>query len=144
MLSRRTLAGLSAPLLTLAMLVGFPGTANASAAASPNVAYNGKCGSGYNVVNWKDTQFGRGTVYVTWSPAAQKNCVVAIRATQDGSIYELGAWVGYSGQAWYDHDFGMYQYYAGPVYLPGASGRCIDWRGEIGATYASGEGTNCG
>ena len=120
-------------------VVAFAGTASATGA---NVAYNGACGSGYSVVNWQNMQYGLGTVYLTYSSATGKNCVVTIQ-TEQKYANEMVAKIRRTGSSTWVVDKGDYRYYAGPVYVS-AAGSCVDWYGSYLGGYAGGDATNCG
>ncbi|MBT2901685.1 MULTISPECIES: spore-associated protein A [unclassified Streptomyces] len=115
------------------------------AAAAPKAAaaakYNGACGGGYSVVN--SAQIGtKGTVFLTYSSATGKNCVVTVRTTP-GKAVHMTASLGFASPTTTVSDTGYYTTYAGPVYLD-ARGLCVTWRGEISGEVAGKNGTNCG
>ncbi|MGW7092617.1 spore-associated protein A [Streptomyces sp. NPDC054874] len=114
------------------------------AAAAPKAAaakYNGACGGGYSVVN--SAQIGtKGTVFLTYSSATGKNCVVTVRSTP-GKAVHMTASLGFASPTTTVSDTGYYTTYAGPVYLD-ARGLCVTWRGEISGEVAGKNGTNCG
>ncbi|MEU6954788.1 spore-associated protein A [Streptomyces sp. NPDC045714] len=115
------------------------------AAAAPKAAaaakYNGACGGGYSVVN--SAQIGtKGTVFLTYSSATGKNCVVTVR-TAPGKAVHMTASLGFASPTTTVSDTGYYTTYAGPVYLD-ARGLCVTWRGEISGEVAGKNGTNCG
>ncbi|MFF8555257.1 spore-associated protein A [Streptomyces sp. NPDC015501] len=113
------------------------GTASRAAAAQ----YNGACGSGYSVVN--SAQIGtKGTVFLTYSSATGKNCVVTVR-NAPGKAVHMTASLGFASPTTTVTDAGYYTTYAGPVYLD-ARGLCVTWRGEISGEVAGKNGTNCG
>ncbi|MEV1048327.1 spore-associated protein A [Streptomyces sp. NPDC049916] len=103
--------------------------------------YNGACGSGYAVVN--SAQIGtQGTVFLTYSSATGKNCVVTVR-TKPGKAVHMTASLGFASPTTTVTDTGYFTTYAGPVYLD-ARGLCVTWRGEISGEVAGKNGTNCG
>ncbi|MFJ9624921.1 spore-associated protein A [Streptomyces sp. NPDC101181] len=113
------------------------GSAKKAAAAQ----YNGACGSGYAVVN--SAQIGtQGTVFLTYSSATGKNCVVTVR-TKPGKAVHMTASLGFASPTTTVTDTGYFTTYAGPVYLD-ARGLCVTWRGEISGEVAGKNGTNCG
>ncbi|MEV0850280.1 spore-associated protein A [Streptomyces sp. NPDC049954] len=114
------------------------GTTTKAAAAAK---YNGACGTGYSVVN--SAQIGtKGTVFLTYSSATGKNCVVTVR-TAPGAAVHMTASLGFASPTTTVTDTGYYTTYAGPVYLD-ARGLCVTWRGEIAGEVAGKDGTNCG
>ncbi|WP_158679368.1 spore-associated protein A [Streptomyces sp. Tu 6176] len=124
----------------LTSLVVFSGTA--SATGSANVAYNGACGSGYKVVNWKDLQYRLGTVYLTYNGSTGYNCAVTIQ-TEQKYAGPMMVEIRRTGSSSWVRDSGDYRVYAGPVYTS-ATGSCVDWYGTYAGGYAGGDGTNCG
>ncbi|MFS4106532.1 spore-associated protein A [Streptomyces sp. PD-S100-1] len=132
-----TFAGASVAALT--SLVAFSGTA--SATGSANIAYNGACGSGYSVVNWKNMQYGLGTVYLTYSKSSGYNCAVTIQ-TEQKYAGQMMVEIRRTGSSSWIRDSGSYRVYAGPVYVS-AAGSCVDWYGTYLGGYAGGDGTNC-
>ncbi|MFF2546103.1 spore-associated protein A [Kitasatospora sp. NPDC058063] len=133
-----TAAGLLA--ISAATVVAVPGTASAA-----TVAYNGACGSGYNVKSWFGIQSPTEevTVYLTYSAATGKNCVVGIKdnqtTTRSITVYierddTPGSRV---------TDSGNYTKYAGPVYIY-AKGACVTWGGVFNDLEVLRRHTNCG
>ncbi|MFI2317965.1 spore-associated protein A [Streptomyces sp. CB00072] len=115
--------------------------ATAAPKAAAAAKYNGACGSGYSVVN--SAQIGtKGTVFLTYSSATGKNCVVTVRTTP-GKAVHMTASLGFASPTTTVTDTGYYTTYAGPVYLD-ARGLCVTWRGEISGEVAGKNGTNCG
>ncbi|MFJ1800021.1 spore-associated protein A [Streptomyces sp. NPDC088180] len=113
----------------------------ATAAKATAAKYNGACGGGYSVVN--SAQIGtKGTVFLTYSSATGKNCVVTVRTTP-GKAVHMTASLGFASPTTTVSDTGYYTTYAGPVYLD-ARGLCVTWRGEISGEVAGKNGTNCG
>ncbi|WP_243869379.1 spore-associated protein A [Streptomyces liangshanensis] len=117
-----------------------PATA-APAAAAAQAAYNGVCGSGYNVVNSADIGK-QGTVYLTYNAKTGKNCAVTIRKTS-GAPVSVFTYLGVSETGASDFDSGNYTSYAGPVYVYG-KGYCVDWAGGITNQEVWTYGSNCG
>ncbi|WP_406139608.1 spore-associated protein A [Streptomyces anulatus] len=120
-----------------------PGAQRTTAApkAAAAAKYNGACGGGYSVVN--SAQIGtKGTVFLTYSSATGKNCVVTVRTTP-GTAVHMTASLGFASPTTTVSDTGYYTTYAGPVYLD-ARGLCVTWRGEISGEVAGKNGTNCG
>ncbi|BCL12681.1 spore-associated protein A [Micromonospora sagamiensis] len=119
--------------------------AGALTVATPAYAatYGGECGSGYGVVN--SAAIGtKGTVFLTYSSATGRNCVVAKRNTTGSAVLvEAGLAIHPVGSHWTAYDGGYYTSYAGPIYLS-AAGRCVDWMGRISGTEGGKRGTNCG
>ncbi|CAM5346136.1 hypothetical protein SCALM49S_01532 [Streptomyces californicus] len=65
-----------------------------SAKKAAAAQYNGACGSGYSVVN--SAQIGtKGTVFLTYSSATGKNCVVTVR-TKPGKAVHMTASLGFA------------------------------------------------
>lgn len=115
--------------------------ATAAPKAAAAATYNGACGGGYSVVN--SAQIGtKGTVFLTYSSATGKNCVVTVRTTP-GKAVHMTASLGFASPTTTVSDTGYYTTYAGPVYLD-ARGLCVTWRGEISGEVAGKNGTNCG
>jgi hypothetical protein len=112
------------------------GTAAIVAAALPVVgassaqaaSYNGACGSSYGVIDAASLP-GYGTVYLTSSSAAGKNCVVTIR-DNPGTRLPMNAYIRLSGTSTWHQNPGNFTTYAGPVYVSAAH-QCIDWGGSI-------------
>jgi hypothetical protein len=119
-------------------------TAGAMVNAAPAYAalYGGQCGSGYGVVNLIDLPNNRGTVYLTYSSAAGKNCVVTVRENP-GTATLMEAYLRRSGTTTWVKDSGNFTTYAGPVYVS-AAGSCVDWGGTIGTASLTRTRTNCG
>ncbi|MEV0279002.1 spore-associated protein A [Streptomyces sp. NPDC050610] len=118
------------------------GVASAASGVA-EAAYNGVCGQGYAVVN--SAPIGdKGKVYLTYSSATGKNCVVTVRAAV-GAPVRMVAW----GQAAEEHestpvvDSGNYGTYAGPVYVA-AKGKCVNWGGAIQNQDVEVNRSNCG
>nr|WP_313069179.1 spore-associated protein A [Kitasatospora gansuensis] len=110
--------------------------------AAHAASYNGKCGAGYNVIDSMSITT-LGTVYLTYNSATTQNCVVTIR-NNPGTYMYMNAAVQLTGLDWTrQYDPGQYSTFAGPVYLY-ASGKCIDWGGEIGSVYAQQINVHCG
>ncbi|MFG2076392.1 spore-associated protein A [Nonomuraea maritima] len=119
--------------------------AGALVTASPASAatYGNECGSGYAVVN--SAPIGStGTVYLTYSSATGRNCVVAKRNSAGSAVLvEAGLSIYPAGTHWAAYDGGYYTSYAGPIYLS-AAGKCVDWMGRISGTEGGKRKTNCG
>lgn len=115
------------------------------AAATPAYAasYGGECGSGYGVVN--SAPIGsKGTVFLTYSSATGKNCVVAKRNSVGSAVLiEAGLGINPVGSHWPAYQGDYFTSYAGPIYLSAAD-RCVDWMGRISGTEGGKRGTNCG
>ncbi|ROO90399.1 hypothetical protein EDD29_8124 [Actinocorallia herbida] len=129
-----TTAALSVTALAVTFAVAGPAAA---------ATYGGECGSGYSVVN--SAAIGsKGTVFLTYSFATGKNCVVAKRNSAGSAVLlEAGLSVSPVGTHWPAYDGGYYTSYAGPIYVS-AAGKCVDWMGRITGTEAGKRGTNCG
>ncbi|MFJ5026159.1 spore-associated protein A [Streptomyces goshikiensis] len=127
--------------ISAAFVVAVPGTASAREAA-----YNGACGSGYNVKDWEDVYSRNGslsaTIYLTYSSATGKNCVVTIK--NGATTYSVGAFIERDGapDSWVS-DYGNYMKYAGPVYVY-ARGSCVSWGGAYEQSEVHRWHTNCG
>ncbi|WP_433424256.1 spore-associated protein A [Microtetraspora malaysiensis] len=129
----------AAAAVAVTALVGAMATASPASAAT----YGNECGSGYAVVN--SAAIGtKGTVFLTYSSATGKNCVVAKRNSAGSAVLvEAGLSVNPAGNHWDVYDGGYYTSYAGPIYLS-ASGKCVDWMGRISGTEGGKRKTNCG
>ena len=116
------------------------------AAGTPAYAaatYAGECGSGYSVVN-SDAIGTKGTVFLTYSSATGKNCVVAKRnAVGSAVLIEAGLAIYPVGSHWTQYEGDYFTSYAGPIYLSAAD-QCVDWMGRITGTEGGKRGTNCG
>jgi hypothetical protein len=112
------------------------------AAPASAASYGGQCGSGYGVVNSFSLPDSRGTVFLTYSSATGKNCVVTVRTTP-GTATLMEAYLKRSSSSTWVKDSGNYTTYAGPVYVS-AAGQCVDWGGTIGTATLFRYGTNCG
>ncbi|PRY23424.1 spore-associated protein A [Pseudosporangium ferrugineum] len=132
---------------TAAATAAVAATVVAGALAGPSPAfaasYGGECGSGYGVVN--SASIGsKGTVFLTYSAATGKNCVVAKRNSAGSAVLvEAGLGLNPVGSHWPAYDGGYFTSYAGPIYL-NAADRCVDWMGRISGTEGGKRGTNCG
>ncbi|MFJ2029401.1 spore-associated protein A [Streptosporangium sp. NPDC087985] len=127
-------------LTAVAMAAGTLATATPASAA----IYGAQCGSGYSVVNQLHLPDSRGTVFLTYSSATGKNCVVAKRNTSGSAVLiEAGLSVSPAGNHWDVYQGDYYTSYAGPIYLS-AAGKCVDWMGRISGTEGGKRGTNCG
>ncbi|MDQ1646324.1 MAG: hypothetical protein QOJ50_2508 [Cryptosporangiaceae bacterium] len=109
-----------------------PGTAQAA-------EYNGACGSGYAAIDHLDVS--GGTVWLTYSGATGKNCVVTVR-NSPGAKKHMDAKISLAGDPWKSNP-GDFKEYAGPVYVS-ARNACIDWGGEIENSTAYRYGVHCG
>lgn len=119
----------------VAATVAVPTTAQAA-------SYNGKCGSGYGVID-SLTISGYGTVYLTYNGSSGMNCAVTIR-DNPGTAMFMDAGIQLAGnRASEVHDPGQWTTYAGPVYLS-AAGQCIDWGGQIGTVISQRFNVHCG
>lgn len=125
--------------VTAAMMAGTLAAATPAYAAS----YGGECGSGYGVVN--SAPIGsKGTVFLTYSSATGKNCVVAKRNSVGSAVLvEAGLGINPVGSHWPAYQGDYFTSYAGPIYLSAAD-RCVDWMGRISGTEGGKRGTNCG
>lgn len=129
---RRLLPSVTALLVAAAGMVALtPGVASAA-------TYNGKCGAGYRVID--QGNLAGGTVFLAYSRATGKNCVVTVR-DRPGERLFMAARVSLSGQPW-NSDEGQYTRYAGPVFVP-ARHQCIDWGGTIGSSEYYEYGVHC-
>lgn len=140
-LGRRTATAICLLGISTASVVAVPGTASAREAA-----YSGECGSGYNVKDWEDVYSRNNslaaTIYLTYSSATGKNCVVTIKKGQ--TTYLVGAFIERDGapDSWVS-DYGNYMKYAGPVYVY-AKGSCVSWGGAYEQSEVHRWHTNCG
>jgi hypothetical protein len=125
--------------VTAAMVAGTLAAATPAYAAS----YGGECGSGYGVVN--SAPIGsKGTVFLTYSSATGKNCVVAKRNSVGSAVLvEAGLGINPVGSHWPAYQGDYFTSYAGPIYLSAAD-KCVDWMGRISGTEGGKRGTNCG
>ncbi|MFF2543983.1 spore-associated protein A [Kitasatospora sp. NPDC058063] len=120
--------------------------ATAGPASAQEAAYNGACGSGYNVKDWEDIYAADGrlsaTIYLTYSSGTGKNCVVTIKNGQ--TTYMVGAFLENDNDpnSW-TSDYGNYMKYAGPVYVY-AKGSCVSWGGAYMESEVHRWHTNCG
>ncbi|NED80619.1 spore-associated protein A [Streptomyces sp. SID11233] len=118
---RRIAAVGTAGVLACGAVIAVPGTAQAAA------SYNGACGAGYGVIDQMDLG-ADGRVFLTYSSATGKNCVVTMRNVV-GPKEPMQAMISISGVPNSSvMDYGSYTSYAGPVYLY-ARGSCVDWSG---------------
>ncbi|GAA5018669.1 spore-associated protein A [Kitasatospora paranensis] len=113
----------------------------AAVVAAPTAAhaasYNGACGSGYGVVD--SMPVAGGTVYLTYDGFS--NCVVTVTNTPGVANWTV-AEIAISGGGWVPNS-GNFTYYAGPVYVYGTAGQCVDWAGYLG-TWATRYNSHCG
>lgn len=99
-------------------VICLPGTAGAAV-----VGYNGACGGGYSVKNSIDvigsTGYRYGTVFLTYSSATGKNCVVTIRSNAGEGQIPMGTFI-QRDDDWlsYVSDYGNYRTYAAPYTFP--------------------------
>lgn len=107
---------------------------------NPHTA-TGVCGSGYKVVNSRALG-SVATIYLLYSSAAGKNCVVTMsryvipaKASMNATLQVKG---GSSGS-----NPGKFTVYAGPVRLP-ASGKCVIWGGSHGSLSWKSGWSHCG
>ena len=119
-------------LKTLA-LGGAADAATAVAVAAPTgvahaAAYNGACGSGYNVTDIARLS-NLGSVYLAYNSGAGNICVVTIRSNP-GPLLPMGAEIRLPGELPIS-DSGDYAFQAGPVYAS-VPGGCLEWGGWIG------------
>ncbi|MBC9725471.1 spore-associated protein A [Streptomyces sp. TRM68367] len=119
--------------------------ATPASAAGGIVPYNGACGSGYSVIDYKNISLFGGsdsaTVYLTYN--GRKNCAVTIQFRTDYKV-DMKAAIRVSGGAW-DIDSGDYYHYAGPVYtLTNSAGQCVDWYGGFHGIYDGEDNSHCG
>jgi len=131
-----TRKAVTAVAFTLVLLAGTPVAASAA-------TYGGECGSGYGVVD--SAPIGTlGTVFLAYSSATGKNCVIAKRH-QSGSpvLMEVGLGLNPVGNHWPEYANGEFTSYAGPKYLA-AAGKCVDWMGRISEVEGGKRRTSCG
>lgn len=146
MRSKRTvLAAASAAVMAATGLVATAGTASAASHSAAKAVYNGACGSGYSVVNSAGIA-DLGTVFLTYNRSTGKNCVVTIRNAKGDPVHMAA-----SVRVLLDDeetepvvDEGEYTHYAGPVFVEGGAGHCIEWGGVIGEEEYFNPGSNCG
>ncbi|WP_330460504.1 spore-associated protein A [Streptomyces sp. NBC_00820] len=130
----------AAMLTVAASITGLAIATAPSASAAGSAPYNGACGSGYSVID--SLPLTGGIVYLTYSGATGKNCVVTIRNTA-GSPIGISAWVSRADGTGYDSDGGQYTTYAGPVYVS-APGTCINWGGTFNESSDYRVNSHCG
>ncbi|MDQ1041632.1 hypothetical protein QFZ75_008134 [Streptomyces sp. V3I8] len=116
--------------------------ATTPASAATAGAYNGACGTGYEVfmetpVNSSQTTVAA-TTYVAYSAADEQWCAVTVRNKPGARVFmevTLDTWPASTTPA---RDAGSYTTFAGPVYkdLPHA-GQCMAWSGAIDIYYNS-------
>lgn len=111
----------SVMLLSAALTLGSAAMATpATAADSPIVAYNGVCGSGYNVVNHANIG-NKGTVFLTYNSSNGNNCAVTVRKGTGSAIQMVvGLKRTSDSPSQAVQDEGNYTSYAGPVYRQAA------------------------
>jgi hypothetical protein len=130
-LQRFTAASAVAVALTAGITALTPGVAQAA-------EYNGVCGAGYGAID--HLAVSGGTVWLTYSAATGKNCVVTVRNSSGAKVH-MDAKISLAGDPW-KSDPGNFTSYAGPVYVS-ARDKCIDWGGEIGTSTAYRYGVHC-
>ncbi|GAA1005191.1 MULTISPECIES: spore-associated protein A [Nocardiopsidaceae] len=135
-LLRKSLATATA---TLALLAG---GAIAAAPASA-AAYNGACGTGYNVVNSAQVPNNQGTLFLTYNNSNGYNCAVTIRNNPGAALPMLVGLRRTGDESSARYDSGDFTTYAGPVYVHG-SDTCMDWTGTINGHQVTRIATNCG
>jgi hypothetical protein len=134
---RKATAAASLAALTLAGTVA----ATAPASAATAGAYNGKCGTGYHVVDSMPVRSASatlGTVYVTYNYDTELHCAVLVRTNPGTRMFmevTLGTWPTSCEPA---KNYGSFKEYAGPVYLDASkSNSCLEWSGTIDIYYNS-------
>lgn len=119
--------------------------ATAPASAATAGAYNGACGTGYEVFTSTPIKSSQTTVaattYVAYSSADKQWCAVTVRSKPGARVFmevTLDTWPTSSTPA---TDAGSYTTFAGPVYkdLP-KPGLCMTWSGSIDIYYNSDNG----
>ncbi|KJK58411.1 hypothetical protein UK12_10855 [Saccharothrix sp. ST-888] len=113
-------------------------TPSASAPANP---YNpgAVCGSGYSVIDTHD--LGQAAVYLLYSGATGRNCVVTLAAKPAGAV-PMNATLDVQGGTSASNP-GSFTYYAGPV-SASAAGSCVRWGGAYQDTSWTSDWTHCG
>ncbi|MFJ2000077.1 hypothetical protein [Streptomyces chartreusis] len=139
--TRRT-AATAAALATLALGGTLATTAPASAATTAG-AYNGKCGTGYNVQDRTEIHDSArkviGTVYVTYSRETGQHCAVLVRSNPGTRTFMEVTLDTDPTFGKPERDYGSYSTYAGPVYLDASKSgaQCLEWSGTIDIYYDS-------
>ncbi|MFI8233733.1 hypothetical protein ACIGDI_33395 [Streptomyces sp. NPDC085900] len=143
MKSIRRKAATAGALAVLALGGTLAATTPASAATAG--AYNGACGTGYEVFMSTPIMSSQRTVaattYVAYSSADKQWCAVTVRNKPGARVFmevTLDTWPSGNHPA---RDAGSYTTYAGPVYkgLP-EPGQCMTWSGSIDIYYNSDQG----
>ncbi|MEV7969569.1 serine/threonine protein kinase, partial [Sphaerisporangium sp. NPDC088356] len=107
--------------------------------ANPNTAA-GVCGSGYKAVD--SHSLGSATVYLLYSSAAGKNCVVTLSKYVVPQKIKMSAVLQVKGGG-SGNDTGDYTEYAGPLRLA-ASKMCVIWGGGYGTASWKSGWSHCG
>lgn len=134
---RLATAGAASSLVLAGMAVLAP-TAEAA-------SYGGQCGAGYQVRRSINIVAGSGaTVFLTYSAATGKNCVVTVVNSPSGPDH-VWAWVSRADGSGHSEDGEgkLYTYYAGPVYVS-APGQCVNYGGGYQGILNSEYGVACG
>ncbi|MFF5207377.1 serine/threonine protein kinase [Streptosporangium sp. NPDC000396] len=122
-------------------------TATATAKPSPKptklnpYTATGVCGAGYQVID-SHALGNAATVYLLYSSAAGKNCVVTISKYEIPAGIKMNATLQVQGGASASNP-GVFKNYAGPVRLPAAK-KCIVWGGLHGGLYWYSGMSHCG
>lgn len=143
-ISRRT-ATVGTALAALTLAGSAVATAPASAAPAAG-AYNGKCGTGYNVQTWTDIRDSErktvGTVYVTYSRETGQHCAVLVRTNPGTRTFMEVTLDTVPSSNKPERDYGSYSSYAGPVYLDTSKStpQGLEWSGTVDIYYNSAQG----
>lgn len=113
-------------------------TPTATAPANP-YGPSAVCGSGYNVIDTHD--LGGATVYLLYSGATGRNCVVTLATKPSGAV-PMDATLSVQGGTSASNP-GSYTYYAGPV-SGYATGSCVQWGGTYQGISWTSDWSHCG
>ncbi|WP_371783355.1 serine/threonine protein kinase [Streptosporangium subroseum] len=98
------------------------------------------CGAGFSVQ--QSASFSGGTVYQLYNASTGNNCAVAMKSADVGKATQVWATLEVQGGG-SNTDRGNFDYYAGPVTLPG-KGKCVRVSGGGPGGSASTNWANCG
>ncbi|MES0835772.1 spore-associated protein A [Nocardiopsis tropica] len=124
---------LTTAVATLTLLAGAASTATPASAA----AYNGACGTGYQVVNSLRIPGNQGTVHLTYNNSNGYNCAVTIPENPGAAAVDV--WLNRAGEP----TPGLPDPYPGPVYVDGR-GSCLEWGGSVNGRRVDWRDTSCG
>lgn len=117
-------------------------TVKPTAAPRPNPYTAAKvCGSGYKIIN-AHTLGSNATIYLLYSSAAGKNCVVTLSRLAHPGKVQMNAVLQVKDGASASNP-GKFTAYAGPVRLAGAK-KCVIWGGSWGSASWKSGWSHCG